>query len=77
MIKKTVKRTCGKRLRGKPAKPFTAREIKKQIRKGNLTKEQINELRQKYMDSLEYDTVCGGITDCGGIQPVVLPPDKK
>ena len=52
-------------------KPLTLKEIEKQIRSGQLTAEQAIELRQKYMDSLEYDEE-GFATYCGGIQPDTL-----
>lgn len=39
----------------KPTKPLTVKELEKQLRSGNLTRQQAIELRQKYMDSLEYN----------------------
>ena len=39
----------------KPAKPLTEKEIKKQLKSGKLTGQQAIALRQKYMDTLEYN----------------------
>ena len=60
------------------AKPLTRKEVEKQIRSGKLTEEQAIELRQRYMDSLEYNEDQQFVTCCGGIKPLsILPlPDK-
>ena len=36
------------------AKPLTEKEVEKQLRSGKLTENQAIELRQRYMDNLEY-----------------------
>jgi hypothetical protein len=64
-----------KRAARKAAKPLTRKEVEKQIRSGKLTKEQALELRQQYMDSLEY--LGAPQPDCGGIQPQILLPEDK
>ena len=60
-------------------KPLTKKEVEKQIRSGNLTKEQAIELRQRYMDSLEYKEEQRFVTCCGGIKPLPIlpPPDEE
>lgn len=64
---------------GKPAKPLTRKEVEEQIRSGRLTEEQAIELRQKYMDSLEYNEDQRFVTCCGGIKPLPIlpPPDEE
>ena len=61
------------------AKPLTRKEMEKQIRSGKLTKEQAIELRQRYMDSLEYNEGQQFVTCCGGIKPLPIlpPPDEE
>lgn len=62
-----------------PAKPLSRKEVEKYLRSGNLTKEQAIELRQRYMDSLEYDEDQQFVTMCGGIKPLPIlpPPDEE
>ena len=60
------------------AKPLTRKEVEKQIRSGKLTEEQAIALRQRYMDSLEYNEDQQFVTCCGGIEPIpVLPPPDE
>lgn len=61
------------------AKPLTRKEVEKQIRSGKLTEEQAIALRQRYMDSLEYNEDQQFVTCCGGIKalPVLPPPDEE
>lgn len=61
------------------AKPLTRKEVEKQIRSGKLTEEQAIELRQRYMDSLEYKEDQQFVTCCGGIKPLPIlpPPDEE
>ena len=63
----------------KAAKPLTGKEVEKQIRSGELTEEQAIALRQRYMDSLEYNEDQQYVTFCGGIKPlsVLPPPDEE
>lgn len=63
----------------KTAKSLTRREVEKQIRSGKLTEEQAIGLRQKYMDSLEYNEDQQFVTCCGGIKPLPIlpPPDEE
>ena len=51
-------------------KRLTRKEVEKQLRSGKLTKEQSIELRQKYMNSLEYKEGQQFVTCCGGIRPL-------
>jgi hypothetical protein len=51
------------------------KEIKKQLRSGKLTKEQAMEMCRKYMEDLEYNGEW--LTDCGGIRPIVIDPEKR
>ena len=62
-----------------PTKPLSRKDVEKQLRSGNLTEEQAIELRQRYMDSLEYNEAHQFVTCCGGIQPlpVLLPPNEE
>ena len=53
-------------------KPLTRKEVMRHIISGELTTEQANELRQKYMDSLEYTDASQPLPDCGGIQPLPI-----
>lgn len=48
-------------------KPLTRKEVIQQLKSGKLTAEQAIELRQKYMDSLEYTDAELPLPDCGGI----------
>ena len=61
------------------AKPLTRKEVEKQIRSGKMTEEQAIELRQRYMDSLEYNEDQQFVTCCGGIKPLPIlpPPDEE
>lgn len=61
------------------AKPLTREEVEKQIRSGKLTEEQAIALRQRYMDSLEYNEDQQFVTCCGGINPLPIlpPPDEE
>ena len=61
------------------AKPLTRKEVEKQIRSGKLTEEQAIALRQRYMDSLEYNEDQQFVTMCGGIKPLPIlpPPDEE
>lgn len=61
------------------AKPLTRKEVEKQIRSGKLTEEQAIELRQRYMDSLEYNEDQQFVICCGGIKPLPIlpPPDEE
>ena len=63
----------------KVAKSLTRREVEKQIRSGKLTEEQAIGLRQKYMDSLEYNEDQQFVICCGGIKPLPIlpPPDEE
>ena len=60
-------------------KPLTKKEVTRQLRSGRLTTKQTSELRQKYMDSLEYTDVELPLQDCGGIQPlpIQIPPGEE
>ena len=64
---------------GQTAIRLSRKEVERQLRSGNLTEEQAIELRQRYMDSLEYNEDQQFVTCCGGIQPlpVLLPPDEE
>ena len=63
---------------GKPSKPLTRKEVEEQIQSGKLTKEQVIELRQRYMDGLEYNEDQQFVTCCGGIKPLpILPPPNE
>lgn len=61
------------------AKPLTRKEVDKQIRSGKLTEKQAIALRQRYMDSLEYNEDQQFVTCCGGIKPLPIlpPPDEE
>jgi len=74
-----AKRCREKAEEGKAAQSLTRKEVEKQIQSGKLTEEQAIELRQKYMDSLEYNEEQQFVTNCGGIKPlpVLLPPDEE
>ena len=63
----------------KPMKPLTRKEVEEQIQSGKLTKEQVIELRQRYMDGLEYNEDQQFVTCCGGIKPLPIlpPPDEE
>ena len=63
----------------KAAKSLTGREVEKQIQSGKLTEEQAIGLRQKYMDSLEYNEDQQFVTCCGGMKPLPIlpPPDEE
>lgn len=60
-------------------KPLTRKEVEKQIRSGKLTEEQAIELRQRYMDGLEYNEDQQFVTSCGGMKPLPIlpPPDEE
>lgn len=62
----------------KTANGLNRKEVEHQLRSGNLTEEQAIELRQRYMDSLEYNEDQQFVTCCGGIQPlpVLLPLEE-
>lgn len=74
-----AKRRSKKVEKRKAAKPLARKEIEKQIQSGKLTEEQAIELRQKYMDSLEYNEEQQFVTCCGGIKPLPIlpPPDEE
>ena len=74
-----AKKRIGKAETRKTAKSLTRREVEKQIRSGKLTEEQAIGLRQKYMDSLEYNEDQQFVTSCGGIKPfpILPPPDEE
>ena len=63
----------------KAAKSLTRKEVEKQIRSGKLTEEQAIELRQRYMDSLEYKEDQQFVTCCGGSKPlpILSPLDEE
>ncbi len=60
-------------------KPLTPKEIDAQLKRGELTREQAIALRQRYMDSLEYNENQQFVTCCGGIKPLPFlpPPDQE
>lgn len=54
-MKTVLKKEGAKKATAKlPAKELTLAEVKRQIKSGKLTEEQALELRQRYMDSIEY-----------------------
>ena len=60
-------------------KLLTPKEIDAQLKRGELTREQAIALRQRYMDSLEYNEDQQFVTCCGGIKPLPIlpPPDEE
>ena len=73
------KTTGSQKKNGQTAIGLSRKEVERQLRSGNLTEEQVTELRQRYMDSLEYNEEQQFVTCCGGIRPlpVLLPLDEE
>ena len=73
------KTTGSQKKNGQTTIGLSRKEVERQLHSGNLTEEQATELRQRYMDSLEYNEEQQFVTCCGGIRPlpVLLPPDEE
>ena len=73
------KTTGNQEKNGQMAIGLSRKEVERQLRSGNLTEKQATELRQRYMDSLEYNEEQQFVTCCGGIRPlpVLLPLDEE